>query len=58
MARDKAGARIPFGPFLALGAAIWVFCGERLMTWYFSQFAAARHSVLDFLGDTFFTHHV
>jgi leader peptidase (prepilin peptidase) / N-methyltransferase len=25
---------IPFGPFLALGALIYVFCGEELMRWY------------------------
>lgn len=40
IARDKSGARIPFGPFLALGAAIWVFGGNQLMEWYFSQFGA------------------
>jgi leader peptidase (prepilin peptidase)/N-methyltransferase len=35
IARDKAGSRVPFGPFLALGGAIWIFGGERLWDWYF-----------------------
>lgn len=38
LARDKAGTRIPFGPFLALGGAGWIFGGRELMEWYFSQF--------------------
>lgn len=25
---------LPFGPFLAIGAAIYLFCGERLIDWY------------------------
>ena len=37
LARDKAGARIPFGPFLALGAALWLFGGRELTDWYFSH---------------------
>lgn len=34
IARDRAGSRVPFGPFLALGAAIWIFGGDRLLEWY------------------------
>ena len=51
IARDKSGARIPFGPFLALGAAIWVFGGNEIMDWYFSQFGAANllSSIVGFL---------
>lgn len=41
LAKNKAGARIPFGPFLALGAVIWLFGGRELVTWYFSQFQSA-----------------
>jgi leader peptidase (prepilin peptidase)/N-methyltransferase len=37
LARDKAGTRIPFGPFLALGAGIWIFGGRLLAEWYFSN---------------------
>jgi leader peptidase (prepilin peptidase) / N-methyltransferase len=35
LARDRAGARVPFGPFLALGAAIWLFVGEEIWNGYF-----------------------
>jgi len=38
IARDKAGARVPFGPFLALGGAIWIFGGDKLWDWYFNIF--------------------
>lgn len=38
LARDKAGTRVPFGPFLALGAAMWLFGGRELTAWYFTQF--------------------
>jgi leader peptidase (prepilin peptidase)/N-methyltransferase len=26
--------RIPFGPFLSLGAVLYVFCGPELIRWY------------------------
>ena len=35
LARDRAGARLPFGPFLAVGALIWLFGGQRFFDWYF-----------------------
>jgi leader peptidase (prepilin peptidase)/N-methyltransferase len=37
MFRDKSGGgtRIPFGPFLALGAMSYVFWGPALIQWYF-----------------------
>ena len=38
LARDKSGSRLPFGPFLALGAALWVLGGRELTDWYFSLF--------------------
>ena len=31
---------LPFGPFLAVGAVISLFCGEAVLAWYFAQFAA------------------
>lgn len=40
LARDKAGTRVPFGPFLALGAVIWIFWGEFLWNWYFARFSS------------------
>ncbi len=30
---------VPFGPFLALGAALYVFVGPELVAWYFGVFA-------------------
>ena len=33
---ESAFSRIPFGPYLALGAAVWLFWGPRLVEWYFS----------------------
>jgi leader peptidase (prepilin peptidase)/N-methyltransferase len=38
LARDRTGARVPFGPFLALGATIWVFGGAEIWNWYFGIF--------------------
>jgi leader peptidase (prepilin peptidase)/N-methyltransferase len=38
MIRSGKGMRlaIPFGPFLAMGATIYLFFGERLIAWYFN----------------------
>jgi leader peptidase (prepilin peptidase)/N-methyltransferase len=32
-------AKLPFGPYLAFGAAIWMFFGERLVRWYLALMA-------------------
>jgi leader peptidase (prepilin peptidase)/N-methyltransferase len=31
------GAKIPFGPYLAMGAALWVFYGPQFLAWYISK---------------------
>jgi leader peptidase (prepilin peptidase)/N-methyltransferase len=38
LSKQKWGQKIPFGPFLALGAAIALFCGEALLSAYLSLF--------------------
>ena len=38
LARGKARTILPFGPYLALGAALWLFGGRELTDWYLSQF--------------------
>jgi leader peptidase (prepilin peptidase)/N-methyltransferase len=35
LGRREFSAKIPFGPYLALGALIWIFCGPELVRWYF-----------------------
>lgn len=35
--RREFSAKIPFGPYLALGALIWIFCGPELVRWYFES---------------------
>ena len=35
--RGRSGGRIPFGPYLALGAALWVFAGPELVSLYFAK---------------------
>lgn len=36
LAKDRAGVRIPFGPFLALGAVLWIFGGREWTESYFN----------------------
>ena len=35
LARDSTGARVPFGPFLTLGAIVWLFFGGEIWDSYF-----------------------
>ena len=37
-AKKGLRARIPFGPFLALGAVIYLFWGPELVRWYYEAF--------------------
>lgn len=34
LGRREWSAKIPFGPYLALGALVWMFFGVRLVAWY------------------------
>ena len=34
LGRRAWSAKIPFGPYLALGALVWMFFGGRLVAWY------------------------
>lgn len=34
LGRREWSAKIPFGPYLALGALVWMFFGGRLVAWY------------------------
>ncbi|MFV1996052.1 MAG: A24 family peptidase, partial [Verrucomicrobiales bacterium] len=36
--KQEWSSRIPFGPFLALGAVVWMFYGWDLVRWYMNQF--------------------
>jgi leader peptidase (prepilin peptidase) / N-methyltransferase len=38
LARDRTGTRVPFGPFLAVGATIWLFGGQEIWSSYFGIF--------------------
>lgn len=39
--RRDASGRIPFGPYLALGALIWIFAGPAIVDWYLSTLGPA-----------------
>ena len=29
-------SRIPYGPYIAFGALLWMFCGREIVNWYLS----------------------
>lgn len=37
LTRGRSGGRIPFGPYLALGALLWVLAGPELLAFYLSH---------------------
>ena len=39
LGRREFSAKIPFGPYLALGALLWIFCGPELVRWYLNAVA-------------------
>jgi leader peptidase (prepilin peptidase)/N-methyltransferase len=34
--RRNWSPKIPFGPYLSLGALLWIFCGHEIVAWYLS----------------------
>jgi leader peptidase (prepilin peptidase)/N-methyltransferase len=36
--QNKQAGLLPFGPFLALGALVWLLGGDALWQWYFRNF--------------------
>ncbi len=41
--RKQGGSAVPFGPFLAVGAALWIFIGPSLLEWYLSLLRPDLH---------------
>jgi leader peptidase (prepilin peptidase)/N-methyltransferase len=36
MRRREWSSRMPYGPYIALAAAIWIFGGKKLVPWLFA----------------------
>lgn len=41
MALGRRQSRLPYGPYIAMAAAIWIFAGPQLIQWYESMIAAS-----------------
>ena len=37
LGKREWSSRLPYGPYIALAAAIWVFGGNRLVRWWFGM---------------------
>ena len=35
--RKKLKSPIPYGPYIALAALVWLYCGRELVNWYFAS---------------------
>ena len=42
LGKKEWSAKIPFGPYLAFGAVVWLFAGPELLKWYLSLLVAPR----------------
>jgi leader peptidase (prepilin peptidase)/N-methyltransferase len=51
--RGRSGGRIPFGPYLALGALLWMFYGPELLALYASWLRGYGTGISGF----FLSHH-
>jgi prepilin signal peptidase PulO-like enzyme (type II secretory pathway) len=36
LGKKEWSVKIPFGPYLAAGATIWMFAGPQVLDWYFA----------------------
>jgi leader peptidase (prepilin peptidase)/N-methyltransferase len=39
LGKREWSAKIPFGPYLALGALLWLFSGPEMLQWYLNLIA-------------------
>jgi leader peptidase (prepilin peptidase)/N-methyltransferase len=37
MRRQAWSSRLPYGPYIAIASVVWIFCGMRLVTWWFGR---------------------
>jgi len=35
--KQEWSSRLPYGPYIALAATVWIFGGHRLFTWWFAR---------------------